>query len=63
MMFASSRRRTGVAPRGRSCNVKILSRLCTSLDGCVSTVDGRPIQLAYPAWDADQLGFYELQSG
>jgi dihydrofolate reductase len=43
--------------------VKILSRLCTSLDGCVTTADGWPVQLAYPDWDAGRLGFYELQSG
>jgi dihydrofolate reductase len=42
--------------------MKIFSRLCTSLDGCVTTADGWPIQLAYPAWDPGSLGFYELQS-
>jgi dihydrofolate reductase len=41
--------------------VKILTRMCTSLDGCVSTADGLPVQLAFPAWDAGALGFYELQ--
>ena len=41
--------------------MKILTRMCTSLDGCVSTVDGLPIQLAFPNWDAGALGFYELQ--
>jgi dihydrofolate reductase len=35
--------------------------MCTSLDGCVSTPDGLPIQLAFPGWDAGALGFYELQ--
>jgi dihydrofolate reductase len=35
--------------------------MCTSLDGCVTTADGLPVQLAFPAWDAGALGFYELQ--
>jgi dihydrofolate reductase len=42
--------------------MKILSRLCTSLDGCISGSDGWPVQLGYAAWDAGRLGFYELQS-
>jgi dihydrofolate reductase len=42
--------------------VKIFSRLCSSLDGYVTTAAGWPIQLDYPAWDAGLLGFYELQS-
>ena len=42
--------------------MKISSRLCTSLDGCVTNADGWPVQLAYPAWDAGQLGFYEHQA-
>ena len=41
--------------------MKIVTRMCTSLDGCVTTADGLPIQLAFPAWDAGALGFYELQ--
>ena len=41
--------------------MKIVTRMCTSLDGCVSTADGLPVQLAFPAWDAGALGFYELQ--
>lgn len=41
--------------------MKILTRMCTSLDGCVATGDGLPIQLAFPAWDAGALGFYELR--
>lgn len=41
--------------------MKILTRMCTSLDGCVASADGLPIQLAFPAWDAGALGFYELQ--
>ena len=43
--------------------MKIISRLCTSLDGCIATADGWPVQLAYSDWDADRLGYYELQSG
>lgn len=42
--------------------MKILSRLCTSLDGYVTTGEGWPVQLRYPEWDAGRLGFYELQS-
>ena len=41
--------------------MRILTRMCTSLDGCVATADGLPVQLAFPAWDAGALGFYELQ--
>jgi dihydrofolate reductase len=33
-----------------------------SLDGDVSTADGLPVQLAFDAWDAGALGFYEFQS-
>jgi hypothetical protein len=43
--------------------VKILTRMCTSLDGFVITADGLPVQLAFPGWDAGALGFYELQAG
>ena len=42
--------------------MKIFSRLCSSLDGCVTTADGWPVQLAFPAWDAGRLGFYEHQA-
>jgi dihydrofolate reductase len=41
--------------------VKIFTRMCTSLDGYVTTADGWPVQLAFPGWDAGALGFYELQ--
>lgn len=43
--------------------MKILSRMCTSLDGRVTTADGLPVQLGFPGWDAEALGFYELQAG
>jgi dihydrofolate reductase len=42
--------------------MKILTRLCTSLDGHVTTPDGLPVQLAFDGWDAGALGFYEVQS-
>src|SRR3954466_15090289 len=42
--------------------MKILTRMCTSLDGFVTTNAGLPVQLAFPGWDAGALGFYELQS-
>jgi dihydrofolate reductase len=41
--------------------VKILTRMCTSLDGRVTTPDGLPVQLAFSGWDAGALGFYEVQ--
>jgi dihydrofolate reductase len=41
--------------------IKILTRMCTSLDGHVTTADGLPVQLAFSGWDAGALGFYELQ--
>ena len=41
--------------------MKILTRMCSSLDGSVTTRDGLPVQLAFSAWDAGALGFYELQ--
>jgi dihydrofolate reductase len=42
--------------------VKILTRMCTSLDGCVTTPDGWPVQLSFDGWDPGALGFYELQA-
>jgi dihydrofolate reductase len=42
--------------------VKILTRRCTSLDGYVTTQEGKPVQLAFDGWDAGALGVYELQS-
>jgi len=42
--------------------VKILTRMCTSLDGRVTTADGLPVQLAFPGWDAGALGFYQVQA-
>src|SRR6478752_694678 len=42
--------------------MKILTRMCTSLDGFVTRPDGLPVQLAFDGWDAGALGFYELQA-
>jgi dihydrofolate reductase len=43
-------------------DMRIFSRMCTSLDGYVTTRDGWPVQLAFGGWDADALGFYDLQA-
>ncbi|MFZ0664355.1 MAG: dihydrofolate reductase family protein [Acidimicrobiales bacterium] len=40
----------------------IFTRMCTSLDGYVTTPDGWPVQLAFDGWDAGALGFYDLQA-
>ncbi len=42
--------------------MKILTRMCTSLDGYVTIADGLPVQLSFSRWDAGALGFYELQA-
>jgi dihydrofolate reductase len=42
--------------------MNIFSRLCTSVDGCVTTPEGMPIQLGFAGWDPTALGFYQLQS-
>jgi dihydrofolate reductase len=42
--------------------MKIVTRMCCSLDGRVTTGDGMPVQLAFEKWDAGALGFYELQN-
>lgn len=36
--------------------MRILSRLCTSLDGFVTGTYGLPIQLGFPDWDGSRLG-------
>jgi len=36
--------------------------VCTSLDGYVTTPDGRPAQLADLAWSPEAFGFVELQA-
>jgi dihydrofolate reductase len=40
----------------------IRTRTCMSLDGYVTTPDGRPAPLADPAWDPQVFGFAELQA-
>ena len=42
--------------------MKLVTRMCISLDGCVTTADGLPVQLAFDGWDAGAPGFYELQA-
>jgi dihydrofolate reductase len=42
--------------------IRIFTRMCTSLDGYVTTADGLPVQLSFSGWDAGALGFYELQA-
>jgi dihydrofolate reductase len=42
--------------------MRILVRMCTSLDGFISTPDALPVQLTFDGWDAGALGFYELQA-
>jgi len=42
--------------------MQIRTRMCMSVDGYVTTPDGWPAQLAYPAWDPVALGFVELQA-
>jgi len=42
--------------------MRIRTRMCMSLDGYVTTPDGRPAQLADPAWGPVTFGFPELQA-
>src|SRR5690242_2336619 len=42
--------------------MKIRTRMCTSLDGYVTTPDGWPAQIADPGWDPATFGFHELQA-
>lgn len=42
--------------------MRIRTRMCMSADGYVTTPDGRPAQLADPAWDPQAFGFAELQA-
>jgi len=41
--------------------MRIRTRMCTSLDGCISNADGLPVQLSDPAFDPEAYGFVELQ--
>jgi dihydrofolate reductase len=42
--------------------MRIRTRMCTSLDGYISTPDGLPVQLNDPEFDPEAYGFAELQS-
>lgn len=41
--------------------MKILTRMCTSLDGYITTPDGWPAQLADPVFSPETYGFVEFQ--
>jgi dihydrofolate reductase len=42
--------------------MRIRTRMCTSLDGCISNADGLPVQLSDPEFDPEAFGFVELQN-
>ena len=42
--------------------MQIRTRMCISLDGCISRADGMPAQLEDSEWDPEAYGFGELQS-
>ena len=42
--------------------MRIVTRMCTSAVGYVTTPDGWPAQIADPAWDPAAFGFIELQA-
>ena len=42
--------------------MRIRTRMCTSLDGCISNADGMPVQVSDPEWDPEAFGFVELQA-
>jgi dihydrofolate reductase len=41
--------------------MEIRTRMCISLDGCVTTQGGRPVQLADPGFSPGAYGFVEFQ--
>jgi dihydrofolate reductase len=41
--------------------MKIRTRMCTSVDGYVTTPDGWPAQIADPAWNPESFGFVDFQ--
>lgn len=41
--------------------MRIRTRMCMSLDGCVTTPDGWPVQLADPGFSPESYGFTEFQ--
>jgi dihydrofolate reductase len=42
--------------------MRVLTRVCTSLDGYISNADGLPVQLSDPEFDPEAYGFVELQA-
>jgi dihydrofolate reductase len=42
--------------------MKVFTRMCTSLDGYISTPDGLPVQLADSEFDPEVYGFVERQA-
>ena len=42
--------------------MKIRTRMCTSLDGYISSADGLPVQLSDPEFDPEAYGFVEFQA-
>src|SRR5436305_12751169 len=50
-------------PRAKERRMKIVTRMCTSLDGYVTTPDGWPAQLADPNFSPETYGFSEFQQG
>ena len=42
--------------------MRILTRMCTSLDGYISNADGLPVQLSDPGFDPEAYGFVEFQA-
>jgi dihydrofolate reductase len=49
-------------PREELNQMQIRTRMCMSVDGYVTTPDGRPAQVADPAWDPEVFGFREFQA-
>jgi dihydrofolate reductase len=43
--------------------MQIRTRMCMSLDGCISNVDGLPVQLSDSEFDPEAYGLVELQNG
>jgi dihydrofolate reductase len=41
--------------------MRVVTRMCTSLDGRISNEDGLPVQLSDPEFDPEAYGFVELQ--
>jgi dihydrofolate reductase len=43
--------------------MQIRTRMCTSLDGCISNADSLPVQLSDSEFDPEAYGLVELQEG